>query len=174
VYRDATIVVAVATNGVIGREQQLPWRLRTDLQRFKKITMGHALIMGRKTLESIGRLLPGRETIVLTRNSSFRMPGVSVANSLEQALDMPQPSCHPFVVGGSEVFEQALPLVNRILLTRVLADVDGDTFFHACETSKLRAKGWRITQEEYISAGENDDWPTEFETWERFGKAIRQ
>jgi dihydrofolate reductase len=157
-----TILVAMAQNGVIGRQNQLPWHLRSDLQRFKQLTMGHSLIMGRKTFESIGRVLPGRQTIVLTRSPGFACPGIVTAASLAEGLALVEPGRQAFIVGGSQVFRDALPLVSRILLTRVLAEVDGDAAFEG-----WNPVGWRLVSSEAIPAGEHDDWPTRFEVWEK-------
>jgi dihydrofolate reductase len=157
-----TILVAVAQNGVIGRQNQLPWHLRSDLQRFKQLTMGHSLIMGRKTFESIGRVLPGRQTIVLTRSPELASPGVAVAGSLAEGLALVEPGRQAFIVGGSQVFRDALPLVQRILLTRVLAEIDGDALFEG-----WNPLNWRLVSSAAVPAGEHDDWPTIFEVWEK-------
>ena len=157
---NATIIVAVAQNGTIGRDNQLPWRLRTDLIRFKEITMGNALIMGRKTFESIGRILPGRLTVVLSRSTTFQCPGVTVHSSLDDAISSIPKSMHPFIVGGSEIYRLALPRVNRIMVTRVLADIEGDAKLEPWEFV-----GWSLTDQQHFPQGPNDEWPTVFETW---------
>ena len=158
---NATIVVAVAENGTIGRDNQLPWKLRSDLQRFKQITMGHALIMGRKTFESIGRVLPGRSTIVLSRAPTFAHPGVTVASCLEEAIRSLPDTIHAFIVGGSEVYRQAFPMVNRIMLTRVLAKIPGDASFEP-----WNRQGWKLSDQSRIPQGPHDEWATIFETWD--------
>ncbi len=159
---NATMIVAAAENGTIGRENQLPWKLRSDLQRFKQLTMGHGLIMGRKTFESIGRILPGRTTVVLSRSGSFAHPGVTVALNIEEAIASLPDHVHPFIVGGSQVYRQAIPKVNRIMLTRVMAEIDGDA-----KLELWNRDGWRLTSQEYVDRGPNDEWPTIFEIWER-------
>ncbi|MDZ4851362.1 MAG: dihydrofolate reductase [Pirellulaceae bacterium] len=159
---NATIIVAAAENGTIGRDNQLPWRLRSDLQRFKQLTMGHALVMGRKTFESIGRVLPGRTTIVLSRSKTFSHPGVQVVSSFEEALQCLPKDIHPFIVGGSEVYRQSLAWVDRISLTRVLADIPGDAKLDAWDRND-----WRLFEQQHIPQGPNDEFPTIFETWHR-------
>lgn len=124
-----SIIVAIAENNVIGINNQLIWHLPNDLKRFKEITMGHHMIMGRKTWESIGRALPGRTTIVVTRNKDFKPQGALVAHSLEDALEMAKADNEIFVVGGGELYRQALPLANKFYLTRVHQSYEGDTFF---------------------------------------------
>ncbi len=127
-----TIVAAVARNGVIGVDGGLPWHLPDDLRRFKELTLGHVLVMGRKTYESIGRPLPGRTTVVVTRNPQWDpgAPGVHVAATVEEAVDAAA-AIDPdvFVVGGAEVYRAALPLADRLELTLVDAEPDGDTRF---------------------------------------------
>ena len=125
-------IAAVSRNGVIGREGRMPWHESEDLRRFKAITMGHAILMGRKTFESIGRALPGRRSIVLTRRPGPRFPeGVLHFNSLEAALQACEElgETEAFVIGGAEVYAQALPLCDRLYLTRIDRDVLGDVEF---------------------------------------------
>jgi dihydrofolate reductase len=128
-----SIIAAVAANGVIGRDGDLPWRLPTDLRFFKRVTMGHHLVMGRKTWESIGRPLPGRTIVVLTRDPRLEIPGVEVVHELPEALALAQAAgdAEAFVIGGAAVFARALPLADRLYLTRVYADVEGDVCFPA-------------------------------------------
>lgn len=129
------LIVAVADNGVIGRDNTLIWRLRTDLQRFKALTLGKPMVMGRKTFQSIGKPLPGRETIVVTRDPSFRPEGAMVAHDLETALALAQERARALdadsvpVVGGGEIYRQALPVAALIHLTRVHCAPEGDTTF---------------------------------------------
>jgi dihydrofolate reductase len=124
-----SLIVAMAKNRVIGANGRLPWHLSSDLKRFKALTMGHHIIMGRKTFESIGRLLPGRTTIVITRNPGWKFEGAVVADSLQRALDLASGDSEVFVIGGQEVFREALPLADRIYLTEIDRDFEGDTFF---------------------------------------------
>ena len=134
------IVVARARNGVIGRDNALPWHLPEDLQHFKATTMGGVLIMGRKTFESIGRPLPGRRTLVLTRDPEWSHPGVERAESLGEALARCADRSEVFVVGGAEVFRQALPRADRIVLTEIAIDPEGDTRFELPEASDWRSE----------------------------------
>lgn len=121
-----TLVVARAANGVIGRDGNLPWRISADLKRFKALTMGSAMIMGRRTFDSLPGILPGRRHIVLTRDRAWSAPGAEVAHSVEQALGMTKGS-PVSVIGGAEIFELFLPYSDRIELTEVEGDVAGDT-----------------------------------------------
>ena len=125
--KQLAMIVAASENDVIGVDGDLPWRLSADLKRFKKLTMGHAIIMGRKTFDSIGRLLPGRTTIIVTRNVAFEFEGAKVANSFEQALELSGDDDCPFVVGGAEIYRLALPHVSELHLTRVHTTIAGDT-----------------------------------------------
>jgi dihydrofolate reductase len=127
--KPVAIVVAVAENGVIGVRNQLPWRIPGDLARFKRITMGNTLLMGRKTFESIGRALPGRTSLVLTRDASYRPDGgVLVAHGVDEAMAK-APGPEIFVIGGGEIYGLLLPATDRIYLTRVHQHYEGDTFF---------------------------------------------
>lgn len=128
-----SLVAAVAANGVIGRDGDLPWRLPADLRFFKRVTMGHHLVMGRKTWASIGRPLPGRTMVVLTRDPGLEIPGVRVVHDLPEALAVARAAGdrEAFVIGGADVFARALPLADRLYLTRVHADVEGDVCFPA-------------------------------------------
>ena len=159
-----SILVAVAENGVIGRGGDLPWHLSADLGRFKRLTMGHTIIMGRKTWESIGRPLPGRRIVVVTRQPAYRADGVQVVLSLEGALDVARETgdSQPFVVGGAEIYRQALPLATRLYLTRVRADVAGDTHFPAYEESD-----WHRLESEPHEANASNNFPFCFELYER-------
>lgn len=127
------IIAAVADNNVIGKKNALPWRIPEDLAHFKALTMGSTLLMGRKTFESIGRPLPGRTTIVITRKPGFAAPGVTVAPSPAAAAGMVQDK-QAFVVGGAEIYEHFLPLASKLFLTRVHGTFDGDTYFPPFDT----------------------------------------
>ena len=124
-----SLVVAIARNGVIGRDNALPWRLPADLAHFKKVTMGHPVVMGRRTYESIGKPLPGRQNIVVTRNRGFVAPGCTVVGSLDEAWRAAGGADEVSIIGGTTLFEETLPLADVIHLTEVQADVEGDTFF---------------------------------------------
>jgi dihydrofolate reductase len=163
------IHVAIAENGVIGRSGGLPWRLSTDLKRFKADTMGNPVIMGRKTFESIGKPLPGRLNIVVTRQAGWHAEGVETAPSLEKAiragreraLDMPD-AREVCIIGGGEIYRSALPLTGWLHVTHVLATVDGDTFFPAIDPAV-----WAAISSTEIPAGERDTYPTRHVVYER-------
>jgi len=138
-----SIIVAIAENGVIGKGNNLLWHISEDLKRFKKLTSGHSIIMGRKTFESIGKPLPNRRNIVISRNTSIHAEGCEIANSIENALKLTQNEDEVFVIGGGQIYKQALPLANKLYLTRVHADYDGDTFFPSVDTAT-----WKLVSEE--------------------------
>lgn len=152
----------MARNGTIGHRDALPWRLSSDLQRFKRLTMGHALLMGRKTYESIGKPLPGRQTIILSRQPDYQVPGVRVVNSIDAALESLSESTLPFVVGGAEIYRLALPCMQSLHLTRVLADVPGDT-----RLDPFPLHGFHLAETEYIPSDDRNDWPSLYEHWIR-------
>jgi dihydrofolate reductase len=153
-------IVAMAANRCIGRDNTLPWRLPADLKRFKQLTMGHTLVMGRKTYESIGRPLPGRTTVVVTRQRDYAPEGVRVAHSLEQALALAGGG-EVFIAGGADLYRQALAHVRRLYLTRIGRDYEGDTFFPEVDLS-----GWRLAAEEHHPATSTEP-PFSFLTYER-------
>ena len=165
-----SILVAVAQQGVIGRAGGLPWRLSADLIRFKRITWGHWIVMGRKTFESIGRALPGRTSVVITRQADYSAPeGVLVAGSLDEALRAAAEAAQPevFVVGGGEIYRQALPRADRIYLTQVEARIEGDTFFPA-----LDAEGWTLVEQSRREADEKNEFPCDYRVYDRAQAAI--
>ena len=162
------LVVAVAENGVIGRDGQLPWRLPSDLKRFRKLTLGKPMIMGRKTYDSIGKPLDGRDTIVVTRQPDFHPPGVHHVASVEEALALGQElaarrGAHEVtVVGGEEIFRLVLARADRIYLTKVHAAPAGDTRFDSPDP-----RIWRETAREPMPQGPNDQYPADFIVLER-------
>ena len=131
-----SLVVAVARNGVIGRGNALPWRLPDDLAYFKNVTMGRPVVMGRRTWESIGKPLPGRHNIVVSRNRGLEAPGCTVVASLEEAWRAAGDAEEVCIIGGTTLFEETLPVADRIHLTEVEADVEGDTFFPPFDRSR--------------------------------------
>ena len=163
-----TLIAAVAANGVIGRADALPWRLRTDLRRFKALTMGKPVIMGRRTWQSIGRPLPGREIVVMTGQAAWAAPGVAVARGWEEAKAAAADLCRQMgadeavVVGGAAVYEAALPEVERLHLTRVHASPVGDVFFPPFDQSLFRT-----TLSEAHPAGPEDEHAFTFVDLER-------
>jgi dihydrofolate reductase len=132
-----TIVVARAANGVIGRDGKLPWHLPDDLKRFKRLTMGTSMVMGRKTFDSLGRLLPGRQHIVLTRDPTWTAEGVDVARDVPEALSLARES-HISVIGGAEVIRQFDTVADRLELTEVHAAIEGDTFLQPFDPLRWR------------------------------------
>jgi dihydrofolate reductase len=125
-----SMIVARSRNHVIGRDNQMPWKISADLQFFKRVTMGYPVVMGRKTWESIGRPLPGRRNIVVSRNTKLQLTGAEVAGSLDEALDRLNDSPRVFVIGGEQLFKQAFGKTDRLYITEIDIDVDGgDTFF---------------------------------------------
>lgn len=154
-------VIAASDNDVIGRDNALPWHLPADLAHFKRVTLGHAVLMGRQTFEAIGRPLPGRRNLVLSR-SGFRAPGVETVASLDEACALLGDGECLMVIGGAQVLELALPRVQRIHLTRVHAQVQGDT-----RLPPLPPGQWRETARQARGADERNAWPMSFITLER-------
>jgi dihydrofolate reductase len=159
------IIAAVAENGVIGRGRKLPWHLSDDLRRFKQLTMGHTIVMGRRTWESIGRALPGRRTVVVSRQAGYRVgDDVTVAKSLDDALRSAaaRGDNDVFIVGGAELYREALPRAERLYLTRVHAAVAGDACFPQFDSS-----AWRLVTSEHHAADAKNEHPFSFEVYER-------
>jgi dihydrofolate reductase len=157
-----SLVVAVARNGVIGRDNGLPWRLPADLAHFKRVTMGLAVIMGRRTYESIGKALPGRLNIVVSRDRGYGAPGCTVVPSLEAAWAAAGGAKEACVIGGTSLFEEALANADVIHLTEVEADVTGDTFFPRFDRSQ-----WREVELGRHPADERHAYPLRFVRLER-------
>jgi dihydrofolate reductase len=145
--RRVSLIVAMDRQRVIGHQGRLPWHLPEDLKRFKALTMGHAMIMGRKTHESIGRLLPGRRSIIVTRQRDYTVPGALVVHSIEEALKACAGEDEVFVIGGAEIYREAMPLADRIYLTQINADHPGDTLF-----PEISSHAWRETKREKSAA----------------------
>lgn len=162
------ILAAVSENGVIGRGSALPWRLKSDLRHFRALTVGKPVIMGRKTYLSIGKPLPGRTTIVVSRDPAFSASGVLVAPSLEAALaaargDALRRSAEAIIVaGGADIYAQTVPLASRLVITRIHSNVDGDTHFPAIDPAL-----WREIERSEHAAGAGDDAAFAFVTYER-------
>jgi len=143
------LVAAVAANGVIGRDGRLPWHLPEDLKHFKRLTLGHPVIMGRRTWESLGRPLPSRDNIVVTRQAGYDAPGAAVASSLEAALALCAGESMVFVIGGQQLFAESLPIAAGLVLTEIDRDYEGDTWFPQYDRSR-----WRETQRECHAAAD--------------------
>lgn len=137
------MIVAASKNDVIGVDGDLPWHLSADLKRFKKLTMGHHIIMGRKTFDSIGRLLPGRTTVIVTRQADFQFEGALTANTIDQAIELAGDDECPFIVGGAQIYELAIERVTDLMLTRVDAEIEGDTFLPAIDWAE-----WKLISSE--------------------------
>ena len=133
-----SLIAAVAENGVIGLDNALPWHLPEDLKRFRALTTGHHIIMGRKTYESIGKPLPGRTTVIITRGNFPAPEGVKIAHSLQEAVDVSGADEEVFFVGGAELYAQALALADRLYLTEIQADVEGDAWFPDYDRAQWR------------------------------------
>ncbi len=160
-----TIIAAVADNGVIGNHGQLPWRLSADLKRFKALTMGHAMIMGRKTFDSVGKALPGRKNVVVTHNRDFAADDVITAGSLESALMLVQGDDIVFIAGGAEIYSQALHRADEMLLTRVHAEPEGDVTFPEFDD----VNEWQLVDSEHFEADDRNQYPYSFLTYRRVG-----
>ena len=147
-------IIAMSTNHVIGKNNQLPWHLPADLKQFKKITMGKPILMGRKTYESIGRPLPGRSNIVISRDAQFKAPGCMITHSIESALATAalQHSEEIFIIGGALIFQKTLPLIQRLYLTLIHESIEGDAYF-----PELNSAEWQeIEQVDYPPDEENN------------------
>ena len=157
-----SIIVAIARNGIIGGDNRLLWHISEDLRRFKALTTGHPVVMGRKTWESLGRPLPGRTNVVLTRQPDFAPEGAVVVHSLEEAVRMFPPQEEVFIIGGGELYAQALPLADRLYITTVEADYEGDVRFPEWDQSQ-----WQLTSRELHERGEKFEHPFEFVDYAR-------
>ncbi len=154
-----SLIVAMDEAGAIGFKGKLPWRLSADLQRFRQLTMGHHLIAGRKTYESIGRPLPGREMIVITRDPEFRASGCTIAYSVEEALKVAAlaDESEVFIIGGAELYRQTLPRADRLYLTEVQARVEADTFFPPFDR-----QAWQETACLFVEADDRNQYASTF------------
>jgi len=161
-----TLIVAVADSGVIGRDNALPWHLPEDLKRFKRLTLGKPVVMGRKTFESIGRPLPDRQNIVVTRDANYRRGGIAVVHDVDAALRAAGDAPEIMVIGGAELFRVLLPKAGRVHLTRVHGDVTGDVVWPA-----LDGREWRVVEREEYAADERHAYAMTFEVWEKRPKA---
>ena len=162
------LVAAIGENGVIGTDGQLPWRLKSDLQHFKRVTSGRPVVMGRKTFESIGKPLPNRTNIVMTRDLQFAAPGTTLATSLDAALAIARDDARRrgiyevMIIGGGDVFESTMAMADRLEITHVHASPKGDVVFPAIDP-----KVWRETARRHYDAGPDDDASFDTVTYER-------
>lgn len=157
-----SLLVAMDNNRLIGRDNDLPWHLPADLAYFKRVTMGKAIIMGRKTFESIGRPLPGRENIIITRNIEFKADGCKVIHSVEEILEMNQYDKELFIIGGAEIFKEILPHADRLYITEIDAIFSGDTFF-----PEFSSKEWKESSSEKGPRDEKNPYDYDFVVYER-------
>ncbi|HEY9261853.1 dihydrofolate reductase [Chitinophaga sp.] len=159
-----SIIVAASDNNVIGINNMLPWRLPTDLKYFKSTTLGKPIVMGRKTFESLGKALPGRPNIVITRQPDYEPEGAYVVSSIKDGIAKAKTfeGEELFITGGSQIFEQAWPLIERIYLTRVYAVVPGDAFFPQIDGGEFE-----LVSDERHEADEKNQYPFSFQVWER-------
>jgi dihydrofolate reductase len=157
-----SILAAVAANGVIGRDNDLPWHLPADLRRFKETTVGHTIVMGRKTYDSIGRPLPKRRSIVVTRNRQLQIDGVDVVHSIEEALDLAAGEGVVFIIGGATIYHAAMTLADELAITHVHAEVDGDTGF-----PRIDSDTWVEVDREDHPADDRNEHAYSFVTYRR-------
>ena len=154
-----SIIVAMDENGGIGKGNQLPWHLPSDLKRFKSLTIGHHLIMGRKTYESIGKPLPGRQMIVVTHSLSYQPAGCITANSIEEAISIAERNLETevFIIGGGFIFSQAIHMADKIYLTKIHTISEADIFF-----PKINLQTWEVVYREECLQNEKDDYQSDF------------
>jgi dihydrofolate reductase len=157
-----SLIVAMAKNNVIGADNRIPWHLPAELKIFKSVTMGHHIIMGRKTWESINRLLPGRTTIIVTRQADYHVPGAIVVSRLRDALEESAGDEEIFVIGGAELFRMTLPIADRLYLTTIDIEPVGDTFMPEIDFSQ-----WRKISSEVHVADERNPYPFRYAVYER-------
>ena len=150
--RELTIIAAVSINNVIGNKNKLIWDLPNDLKRFKELTTGHSVIMGRKTFDSLPNPLPNRDNIVITRNTDYSNPDIKVCSSIEDAINLTKTDSQPFIIGGGEIYSQTINLVDKIELTRVYKEFDGDAFFPEIPLDNFEL----INEERYNSNADNE------------------
>lgn len=157
-----TIIAAISQNRVIGRDNDLVWHLPDDLKRFKELTKGHHVIMGRKTFESVGRPLPGRTNILVTNQRDYKAPGCIIVHTLKEAILKAENDSQPYVIGGGKIYEQALPMADTLELTYIHAEVDGDTYFPEIDTKK-----WQIVAKVSHAADDQHEFAFDFLTYQR-------
>lgn len=156
-----SLIVAMSEDGVIGRRGELPWHLRADLQRFKSLTMGHTIVMGRKTFESIGRLLPGRNTVVISRNTDYLAEGAAVYQNCDEALAGIDDR-EVFICGGAAIYRLALPRADCLFVTLVHAHVEGNVYFPPCRWDQ-----WSLSTDERHAADEHNEFDYSFRKYDR-------
>ncbi len=162
-----SLIVATDERGGIGKDNRLPWHLASDLKRFKQLTMGHHIVMGRKTYETIGKSLPGRVMVIVTRNENYSPQGCLVVNSLKAAIDLAKNSHESelFIIGGGEIFNQALRIAEKIYLTTIHTVTNADVFF-----PEINSDEWVQIQYEAYKRNEDDDYDSDFKILQRLEK----
>ncbi len=165
---DASIIVAMTPDRVIGWRGRLPWHQSADLRRFKQLTMGHHIILGRRTYDSIGRLLPGRHSVVVSRRSDLDIPGAQIAASVPQALQLCGDDPEVYIVGGAEIYCAALPITTRLYLTIIHATLPGDVFF-----PELTADQWQLVSQEQHPADDRNQYDYTFQVLDRVPETTR-
>lgn len=157
-----TLIAAAGENNELGKENDLVWHLPDDFKRFKKLTTGHHIIMGRKTFDTFPQLLPNRTHVVVTRQENYKKEGVIVVHSLERAIELTKEDPQPFVIGGGEIYKMAMDPADKIELTRVHGEFDADTFFPEVDESR-----WKLVSEEYHEKDEKHNFAFTYLTYER-------
>tara|TARA_R110002073_G_scaffold40547_5_gene115273 strand:+ start:431968 stop:432456 length:489 start_codon:yes stop_codon:yes gene_type:complete len=160
-----TIIAAIGKNGELGKDNDLIWHLPNDLKRFKKVTAGHHVIMGRKTFESLGKPLPNRTNIIITRNKNYQAEGCVIVSSLEEAIETAtKEDSNPYILGGAQIYKQAITLADSLDLTLVAAELDADAYFPTIDTAI-----WKETAREDFSADEKHKYDYSFVTYKKVG-----
>ena len=166
-----SLLLAADENNVIGKDNQLPWRLPNDLKYFKNLTWGMPVLMGRKTFESLGKPLPGRKNIIITRNQNWKNEAVTVVHSTKEAINVAQESDvkEIFIIGGAEIFNSVFAEADRIYLTRIHHRFEGDAYFPELNTDE-----WHLVSQKYCAVDEKNAYPHTFQVWERKGREFKQ
>jgi dihydrofolate reductase len=162
-----SLIVIVSSNNVIGRDNKLPWHMPADLKRFKNLTMGHHVLMGRRTFDEIRKPLPGRVNVIITRDPHFAAEGVALSRSIDEAINKAEAAgdLEVFLIGGGEIFNQVMHRADRMYMTRIHADIEGDTYFPDFDD----VNEWKLIEAEHFEADEKNAYPYSFLTYERRG-----
>ena len=160
--QDITIIAAIAKNNALGKDNELIWYLPADLKRFKKTTTGHHIIMGRNTFESIGKPLPNRTTVIISRNPYYKAEGCVVVHSLEKALEVAKKDERPFIIGGAQIYEQAISIADKLDITEVHHSFDADVFF-----PEIDKNIWKESSREFFKADEKNKYDYSFITYKK-------
>lgn len=163
--QEITLIAAASENNVLGKDNQLIWHISDDLKRFKQFTQGHAIIMGRKTFESLPKALPNRTNIILTRNSDYKAENAHVAQTVEAALALAQEDPTPFIIGGGEIYSLFLPWAHKIELTRIHKDFEGDAFF-----PEIKKTEWKLVATEKHHSDKDETFTYSYLTYKKINK----